>query len=305
MIARGVDALIGRTPMLEAGNIMRSLGLRSRLLLKLEYLNPTGSVKDRAALYMIDDAEEKGLLQPGGTIIEPTSGNTGIGLASIGTSRGYRVIIVMPDSMSEERRILMKAYGAELVLTPGREGMKGAIRRSEELAASVPGSVVMGQFSNSANARAHYETTGPEIWRDTEGSVDILVSAVGSGGTITGTGRFLKEMKPSVQVVAVEPASSPVLSGGKPGPHRIQGIGAGFIPSVLDRSVYDRIEQVADEDAMEMARLAGRTEGVLLGISSGAALASAIRIAREEAGRTIVAIMPDSGDRYLSSFLFA
>ena len=305
MIARGVDALIGRTPMLEAGNIMRSLGLRSRPLLKLEYLNPTGSVKDRAALYMIDDAEEKGLLQPGGTIIEPTSGNTGIGLASIGTSRGYRVIIVMPDSMSEERRILMKAYGAELVLTPGREGMKGAIRRSEELVASIPGSVVMGQFSNSANARAHYETTGPEIWRDTEGSVDILVSAVGSGGTITGTGRFLKEMKPSVQVVAVEPASSPVLSGGKPGPHRIQGIGAGFIPSVLDRSVYDRIEQVADEDAMEMARLAGRTEGVLLGISSGAALASAIRIAREEAGRTIVAIMPDSGDRYLSSFLFA
>lgn len=305
MIAGGVDALIGRTPMLEAGNIMRSLGLRSRLLLKLEYLNPTGSVKDRAALYMIDDAEEKCLLQPGGTIIEPTSGNTGIGLASIGTSRGYRVIIVMPDSMSEERRILMKAYGAELVLTPGSEGMKGAIRRSEELAASIPGSVVMGQFSNSANARAHYETTGPEIWRDTEGSVDILVSAVGSGGTITGTGRFLKEMKPSVQVVAVEPASSPVLSGGKPGPHRIQGIGAGFIPSVLDRSVYDRIEQVADEDAMEMARLAGRTEGVLLGISSGAALASAIRIAREEAGRTIVAIMPDSGDRYLSSFLFA
>lgn len=305
MIARGVDALIGRTPMLEAGNIMRSLGLRSRLLLKLEYLNPTGSVKDRAALYMIDDAEEKCLLQPGGTIIEPTSGNTGIGLASIGTSRGYRVIIVMPDSMSEERRILMKAYGAELVLTPGSEGMKGAIRRSEELAASIPGSVVMGQFSNSANARAHYETTGPEIWRDTEGSVDILVSAVGSGGTITGTGRFLKELKPSVQVVAVEPASSPVLSGGKPGPHRIQGIGAGFIPSVLDRSVYDRIEQVADEDAMEMARLAGRTEGVLLGISSGAALASAIRIAREEAGRTIVAIMPDSGDRYLSSFLFA
>ena len=305
MIARGVDALIGRTPMLEAGNIMRSLGLRSRLLLKLEYLNPTGSVKDRAALYMIDDAEEKGLLQPGGTIIEPTSGNTGIGLASIGTSRGYRVIIVMPDSMSEERRILMKAYGVELVLTPGSEGMKGAIRRSEELAASIPGSVVMGQFSNSANARAHYETTGPEIWRDTEGSVDILVSAVGSGGTITGTGRFLKEMKPSVQVVAVEPASSPVLSGGEPGPHRIQGIGAGFIPSVLDRSVYDRIEQVRDEEAMEMARLAGRTEGVLLGISSGAALASAIRIAREEAGRTIVAIMPDSGDRYLSSSLFA
>ena len=305
MIAGGVDALIGRTPMLEAGNIMRSLGLRSRLLLKLEYLNPTGSVKDRAALYMIDDAEEKGLLQPGGTIIEPTSGNTGIGLASIGTSRGYRVIIVMPDSMSEERRILMKAYGAELVLTPGREGMKGAIRRSEELVASIPGSVVMGQFSNSANAMAHYETTGPEIWRDTEGSVDILVSAVGSGGTITGTGRFLKEMKPSVQVVAVEPSASPVLSGGEPGPHRIQGIGAGFIPSVLDRSVYDRIEQVTDEEAMEMARLAGCTEGVLLGISSGAALASAIRIAREEAGRTIVAIMPDSGDRYLSSFLFA
>ena len=305
MIAKRIDSLIGNTPMIEASNIANKLGLKSRILLKLEYFNPTGSVKDRAALFMIDDAERSGRLAPGGTIIEPTSGNTGIGLASIGASRGYRVIIVMPDSMSQERRTLMKAYGAELVLTPGSEGMKGAISRSEELAASIPGAIIMGQFSNKANADAHYRTTGPEIWRDTDGNVDIFVSAVGSGGTITGAGRYLKEMKPEVKVVAAEPASSPVLSGGKPGVHRIQGIGAGFIPSVLDTSVYDSVETVSDEEAMEMARLAGRLEGVLLGISSGAALAVAIRLARKEEGRTIAAIMPDSGDRYLSGALFS
>lgn len=305
MIAKRIDSLIGNTPMIEASNIANKLGLKSRILLKLEYFNPTGSVKDRAALFMIDDAERSGRLAPGGTIIEPTSGNTGIGLASIGASRGYRVIIVMPDSMSQERRTLMKAYGAELVLTPGSEGMKGAISRSEELAASISGAIIMGQFSNKANADAHYRTTGPEIWRDTDGNVDIFVSAVGSGGTITGAGRYLKEMKPEVKVVAAEPASSPVLSGGKPGVHRIQGIGAGFIPSVLDTSVYDSVETVSDEEAMEMARLAGRLEGVLLGISSGAALAVAIRLARKEEGRTIAAIMPDSGDRYLSGALFS
>ena len=305
MISKRIDSLIGNTPMIEASNIANKLGLKSRILLKLEYFNPTGSVKDRAALFMIDDAERSGRLAPGGTIIEPTSGNTGIGLASIGASRGYRVIIVMPDSMSQERRTLMKAYGAELVLTPGSEGMKGAISRSEELAASIPGAIIMGQFSNKANADAHYRTTGPEIWRDTDGNVDIFVSAVGSGGTITGAGRYLKEMKPEVKVVAAEPASSPVLSGGKPGVHRIQGIGAGFIPSVLDTSVYDSVETVSDEEAMEMARLAGRLEGVLLGISSGAALAVAIRLARKEEGRTIAAIMPDSGDRYLSGALFS
>ncbi len=305
MIAKRIDSLIGNTPMIEASNIANKLGLKSRILLKLEYFNPTGSVKDRAALFMIDDAERSGRLAPGGTIIEPTSGNTGIGLASIGASRGYRVIIVMPDSMSQERRTLMKAYGAELVLTPGSEGMKGAISRSEELAASIPGAIIMGQFSNKANADAHYRTTGPEIWRDTDGNVDIFVSAVGSGGTITGAGRYLKEMNPEVKVVAAEPASSPVLSGGKPGVHRIQGIGAGFIPSVLDTSVYDSVETVSDEEAMEMARLAGRLEGVLLGISSGAALAVAIRLARKEEGRTIAAIMPDSGDRYLSGALFS
>ena len=305
MIVRSVDALIGNTPILEAVNIEQGLGLKSRVLLKLEYFNPTGSVKDRAALYMIDDAQQSGRLVEGGTIIEPTSGNTGIGLASIGVSRGYLVIIVMPDSMSEERRALMRAYGAELVLTPGRDGMAGAIRKSEELASSIPGSVVMGQFSNKANAESHYCTTGPEIWKDTEGAVDILISAVGSGGTITGTGRYLKEMNPDIRIVAVEPESSPVLSGGKPGPHRIQGIGAGFIPSVLDTGIYDQIERVSDDEAMQMARMAGKMEGVLLGISSGAALAAAVRIAGKEEGRTIVAVMPDSGDRYLSSSLFS
>ena len=272
---------------------------------KLEYFNPTGSVKDRAALFMINDAERKGVLKSGGTIIEPTSGNTGIGLASIGTGRGYRVIIVMPDSMSEERRKLMKAYGAELVLTPGKEGMRGAIRKSEELKASMPDVVIMGQFSNNANADAHYMTTGPEIWKDTDGNVDIFVSAVGSGGTITGCGRYLKEHNPDITVIAVEPEASPVLSGGAPGVHRIQGIGAGFVPSVLDTAIYDRIVKVGDEDAFEMARMAGKTEGVLLGISSGAALAAAVKVAKEAEGKTIVAMMPDSGDRYLSGPLFS
>ena len=305
MIVKSIDRLIGHTPMLDAANIASDLGLRSRLLLKLGYLNPTGSVKDRAALYMIEDAEMTGRLRGGGTLIEPTSGNTGIGLASIGASRGYRVIIVMPDSMSEERRRLMKAYGAELVLTPGNDGMAGAIRKAEELSASIPGSIICGQFSNPANAEAHYDTTGPEIWNDTDGTVDVLVSAVGSGGTITGAGRYLKERNSRIEIVAVEPEASPVLSGGKPGRHRIQGIGAGFVPDVLDRSVISSIETVSDEEAMETARYAARTEGVLVGISSGAALAAAIRKARETDGRTVVAVMPDSGDRYLSGELFS
>ena len=305
MIVGRVDELVGNTPLLEAVSIARELGLKSRVLLKLEYLNPTGSVKDRAALAMIDDAERSGRLGEGGTIIEPTSGNTGIGLAAIGTSRGYRVIIVMPDSMSEERRRLMRAYGAELVLTPGAEGMAGAIRKAESLSEEIPGSIVCGQFSNRANADAHYRTTGPEIWKDTDGHLDILVSAVGSGGTITGAGRYLKERDPSVSVVAVEPSASPVLSGGKAGRHGIQGIGAGFVPKVLDRGVIDAVETVSDEEAMEYARLAARKEGVLLGISSGAALAVALRLARKTEGKTIVAVMPDSGDRYLSGALYA
>ncbi len=305
MIVKSVDALVGNTPILRALNIEKKFSLKSKLLLKLDYFNPTGSVKDRAALFMINDAERKGVLKSGGTIIEPTSGNTGIGLASIGTGRGYRVIIVMPDSMSEERRKLMKAYGAELVLTPGKEGMRGAIRKSEELKASMPDAVIMGQFSNNANADAHYMTTGPEIWKDTDGNVDIFVSAVGSGGTITGCGRYLKEHNPDITVIAVEPEASPVLSGGAPGVHRIQGIGAGFVPSVLDTAIYDRIVKVGDEDAFEMARMAGKTEGVLLGISSGAALAAAVKVAKETEGKTIVAMMPDSGDRYLSGPLFS
>ena len=305
MIVKSVDVLVGNTPILRALNIEKKFSLKSKLLLKLEYFNPTGSVKDRAALFMINDAERKGVLKSGGTIIEPTSGNTGIGLASIGTGRGYRVIIVMPDSMSEERRKLMKAYGAELVLTPGKEGMRGAIRKSEELKASMPDAVIMGQFSNNANADAHYMTTGPEIWKDTDGNVDIFVSAVGSGGTITGCGRYLKEHNPDITVIAVEPEASPVLSGGAPGVHRIQGIGAGFVPSVLDTAIYDRIVKVGDEDAFEMARMAGKTEGVLLGISSGAALAAAVKVAKETEGKTIVAMMPDSGDRYLSGPLFS
>jgi len=301
-----VDRLIGGTPLLELKNLEKDLGLKAKVLAKLEYLNPAGSVKDRVARAMIDQAEREGKLGPGAVIIEPTSGNTGIGLASVAAARGYRVIIVMPDTMSRERRILMKAYGAELVLTEGAKGMTGAIEKAEELAASIPGGFIAGQFVNPVNPQAHYDTTGPEIWDDTEGTVDIFVAGVGTGGTITGTGRYLKEKKPAIRVVAVEPAGSAVLSGGKPGAHGLQGIGAGFVPEVLDTSVYDEIIPVQNEEAYEAGRLLGRREGVLAGISSGAALFAALALARREenAGKTIVVLLPDTGDRYLSTALF-
>ena len=301
-----VDQLIGNTPLLELRNLERQRGLRARLLVKLEYLNPAGSAKDRIGLAMIDAAEREGKLGPGSVIIEPTSGNTGIGLASVAAARGYRVIIVMPDTMSVERRVLMKAYGAELVLTEGARGMTGSIEKAEELAATIPNAFIPGQFVNHVNARAHYETTGPEIWRDTDGDVDIFVAGVGTGGTITGVGRYLKEKKPDVKIVAVEPAGSPVLSGGKAGPHGLQGIGAGFVPAVLDTTVYDAVVTVQNEEAYEAGRLLGRSEGVLAGISSGAALHAALRLAEREenAGKTIVALLPDTGDRYLSTPLF-
>lgn len=301
-----VDKMIGGTPLLELCNLERRLGLKARLLAKLEYLNPAGSAKDRIARAMIDVAEKEGKLVPGSVIIEPTSGNTGIGLAAVAAARGYKVIIVMPETMSMERRILMKAYGAELVLTPGAKGMTGSIEKAEELAASTPNSFIPGQFVNPVNARAHYETTGPEIWNDTDGTVDMFVAGVGTGGTITGTGRYLKEQKPNVKVIAVEPATSAVLSGGKPGPHGLQGIGAGFIPEVLDTSVYDEVIPVENEQAYEAGRLIGRSEGVLVGISSGAALYAALELAKREenAGKTIVVLLPDTGDRYLSTPLF-
>ena len=301
-----VDQMIGNTPLLELRNLERQRGLRARLLVKLEYLNPAGSAKDRIGLAMIDAAEREGKLGPGSVIIEPTSGNTGIGLASVAAARGYRVIIVMPDTMSVERRVLMKAYGAELVLTEGAKGMTGSIEKAEELAAAIPMSFIPGQFVNPVNAKAHYETTGPEIWRDTDGAVDIFVAGVGTGGTITGVGRYLKEKKPDVKIVAVEPASSPVLSGGKAGPHGLQGIGAGFVPAVLDTGVYDAVVTVQNEEAYEAGRLLGRSEGVLAGISSGAALHAALQLAarEENAGKTIVALLPDTGDRYLSTPLF-
>ena len=301
-----VDQLIGGTPLLELKNLEKSLGLKARLLAKLEYLNPAGSVKDRVARAMIDAAEREGKLGPDSVIIEPTSGNTGIGLACVAAARGYRVIIVMPDTMSRERRVLMKAYGAELVLTEGAKGMTGAIEKAEELAASIPGSFIPGQFVNPVNAEAHYQTTGPEIWRDTDGSVDIFVAGVGTGGTITGTGRYLKEQNPAVRVVAVEPKTSAVLSGGKAGPHGLQGIGAGFVPEVLDTGVYDEIIPVENEEAYAAGRLLGKCEGVVVGISSGAALHAAIELARREenAGKTIVVLLPDTGDRYLSTPLF-
>ncbi len=301
-----VDKMIGGTPLLELCNLERRLGLKARLLAKLEYLNPAGSAKDRIARAMIDVAEKEGKLVPGSVIIEPTSGNTGIGLAAVAAARGYKVIIVMPETMSMERRILMKAYGAELVLTPGAKGMTGSIEKAEELAASTPNSFIPGQFVNPVNARAHYETTGPEIWNDTDGTVDMFVAGVGTGGTITGTGRYLKEQKPDVKVIAVEPATSAVLSGGKPGPHGLQGIGAGFIPEVLDTSVYDEVIPVENEQAYEAGRLIGRSEGVLVGISSGAALYAALELAKREenAGKTIVVLLPDTGDRYLSTPLF-
>ena len=304
-IYRSASELIGNTPLLELWGLSEKLSLQSRILAKLECFNPGGSAKDRVALSMIRDAEARGILTEGSVIIEPTSGNTGIGLAAVGTTRGYRTIIVMPDSMSKERQLLMKAYGAELVLTPGKLGMQGAIDKSEELAKEIPGSFIPDQFANMANAKAHYETTGPEIWQDTAGKVDIFVAGVGTGGTITGTGTYLKEKKPEVQVVAIEPAASPLLSGGQAGPHGLQGIGANFIPKVLNRKVYDRVIPVTEEQAYAAARLLGKTEGILVGISSGAALHGAITLARENPGKNIVVLLPDTGDRYLSTALFA
>lgn len=305
-IYTSADQLIGGTPLLELTHIEQAEGLSARILAKLEYLNPAGSVKDRIARAMIDDAEEKGLLKEGAVIIEPTSGNTGIGLASVAAARGYRIIIVMPETMSVERRQLMKAYGAELVLTEGAKGMKGAIARAEELAKEIPGAFIPGQFVNPANPAAHRAATGPEIWADTDGQVDIFVAGVGTGGTITGIGSYLKEQKPEVKVVAVEPASSPVLSKGTAGAHKIQGIGAGFVPDVLDTKVYDEIIAVENEDAFAAGRQMGRQEGVLVGISSGAALWAAIQLARrpENKGRNIVVLLPDTGDRYLSTPMF-
>ena len=305
-IYTSADQLIGRTPLLELTHMEEKINLPAKVLAKLEYFNPAGSAKDRVALSMIRDAEERGILKTGSTIIEPTSGNTGIGLACVAAARGYRTIIVMPDSMSAERRMLMSAYGAELVLTPGKLGMSGSIAKAQELAKEIPDSFIPDQFGNPANSKAHYETTGPEIWADTEGNVDIFVAGVGTGGTITGVGRFLKEKNPAVQIVAVEPADSPLLSGGKAGPHGLQGIGANFVPAVLDTAVYDRIIPVTTEQAFEAARLLGKTEGILVGISSGAALHAALEIAKapENAGKTIVVLLPDTGDRYLSTDLF-
>ncbi|MEE0717205.1 MAG: cysteine synthase A [Oscillospiraceae bacterium] len=306
-IYTSADQLIGKTPLLELTHIEKALGLKAKVLAKLEYFNPAGSVKDRVAKAMIDDAEEKGLLKPGSVIIEPTSGNTGIGLAAVAAARGYRIIIVMPDTMSVERRQLMKAYGAELVLSEGAKGMKGAIAKADELAASIPGSFIPGQFVNPANPKAHFETTGPEIYADTDGKVDIFVAGVGTGGTITGVGEYLKSKKPEVKVVAVEPATSPVLSKGTAGAHKIQGIGAGFVPKVLDTGVYDEIIPVANEDAFAVGKQIGKAEGVLVGISSGAAAWAAIELAKrpENEGKTIVVLLPDTGDRYLSTPLFA
>ena len=299
--------LIGNTPLVELKNIEKREGLGARLLAKLEYLNPAGSAKDRIARAMIEDAERAGRLKPGGVIIEPTSGNTGIGLAAVAAAKGYRTVIVMPDSMSVERCLLMKAYGAELVLTPGAKGMAGAIERAEELAKELPGSIVAGQFVNPANPAAHYATTGPEILRDTAGEVDCFVAGIGTGGTITGTGRYLKSEKPGVRVIGVEPAGSPVLTAGKAGPHGLQGIGAGFVPEVLDREVLDEVLTVTEEEAYTAGRQIARSEGYLVGISSGAALSAAIRVARrpEYAGKTVVVLLPDTGDRYLSTPMFA
>ena len=306
-IFTSADQLIGNTPLMELTNIEKKHGLKAKLLAKLEYFNPAGSVKDRIAKAMIDDAEAKGLLKPGSVIIEPTSGNTGIGLASVAAARGYRIIIVMPETMSVERRQIMKAYGAELVLTEGAKGMKGAIAKAEELSKEIPNSFIPGQFVNPANPKAHFETTGPEIFDDTDGKVDIFVAGVGTGGTVTGVGQYLKSRNPSVKVVAVEPKSSAVLSTGVAGPHKIQGIGAGFVPDVLDTKVYDEIIPVTNEDAFAAGKEIGRSEGVLVGISSGAALWAGIDLAKrpENAGKTIVVLLPDTGDRYLSTPLFA
>ncbi len=305
-IYTAADQLIGGTPLLEFTHIEEELGLSAKILAKLEYLNPAGSVKDRVAKAMIEDAEQKGLLKPGSVIIEPTSGNTGIGLASVAAAKGYRMILVMPETMSKERRQMAKAYGAELVLTEGAKGMNGAIAKAKELAAELPGGFLAGQFENPANPKAHFETTGPEIYEDTDGKVDILVAGVGTGGTLTGTGQYLKSKNPQIQVVAMEPTDSPVLSGGAAGPHPLQGIGAGFVPEILDTAIYDEVIQVTGEEAYEAGRMIGRREGILVGISSGAALHAAIVLAKREenAGKNIVVILPDSGDRYFSTPLF-
>ena len=306
MIYKGTLELIGNTPLVEAVNLQKALGLEAKLLLKLEYFNPAGSVKDRIAKAMIEDAEQKGLLKPGATIIEPTSGNTGIGLAAIAAAKGYKIILTMPETMSVERRNILKAYGAELVLTEGAQGMKGAIAKAEELADSMENAFIPGQFVNPANPAVHKATTGPEIWKDTEGEVDIFVAGVGTGGTVTGVGEYLKEQCPEIQVIAVEPETSPVLSKGTPGAHKIQGIGAGFVPDVLNTAVYDAVMPVANEDAFATAKLLAKQEGISVGISSGAALSAAITLAKkaENKGKTIVALLPDSGDRYYSTPLF-
>lgn len=305
-VFNNITGLIGHTPFVEINRFTEKLGLKARILVKLEFFNPAGSVKDRIALSMIEDAEKKGLLKPGSVIIEPTSGNTGIGLASIAASKGYRAVFTMPETMSAERRKLLQAYGAEIVLTEGAKGMKGAIAKAEELARQTPGSFIPGQFVNPANPEAHVRTTGPEIWDDTDGKVDIFVAGVGTGGTVTGTGRYLKSKNPAVRVVAVEPAASPVLTQGKAGPHAIQGIGAGFVPEVLDTKIYDEVIDVTNEDALATGREIARKEGFLVGISSGAALFAAVELARrpENAGKLIVALLPDNGDRYLSTKLF-
>lgn len=306
-IYTAADQLIGHTPLLELTHLEKAYGLKARLLAKLEYFNPAGSVKDRVGKAMIDDAEQRGLLKEGFVIIEPTSGNTGIGLASVAAARGYRIIIVMPETMSVERRMLMKAYGAELVLSEGSKGMPGAIAKAEELAREIPNAFIPGQFVNPANPAAHYGSTGPEIWEDTDGEVDIFAAGIGTGGTITGTGRYLKEQKPTVQVIGVEPASSPVLTKGQSGAHKIQGIGAGFVPDILDTAIYNEVIAVANDDAFATARAFGRAEGVLAGISAGAALWAALEVAKrpENENKTIVALLPDSGDRYLSTALYA
>lgn len=306
-IYTSVEQLIGHTPLLELAHIEKEENLRAKVLAKLEYLNPAGSVKDRVGKALIEDAEARGILRPGSVIIEPTSGNTGIGLAAVAAVRGYQVIIVMPDTMSVERQQIMKAYGAKIVLTPGQEGMAGSIRKAEELAKEIPGSFIPGQFANPANAEAHRTSTGPEIWEDTDGEVDIFVAGVGTGGTITGTGEYLRSKNPQVRIVAVEPADSPLLSGGTAGPHKLQGIGANFIPEVLNQDIYDQVITVEDEAAFEAARILGKKEGVLTGISSGAALWAAIQLAKKEEneGKTIVVLLPDTGDRYLSTPLYA